>query len=177
MVPRGWCHKWCEYVYFVKYNFLRLLLFLTFRWLCAYLKYWYRLTNLPKSKPNVWDIRCWSSSGCFSFRPRKKTVCVVEICDSLSAKSGNFSLNRALVNGYFIAKWHCYIYRQLDCHFKRFYSNNLIIWISQILFELINFNQVSRTQTIKFPIMQSFNSPWSNLGITMSPFLKLYYLS
>ena len=29
-----------------------------------------------------------------------------------------FSLKRGLVNGYFIVKWLCYIYRQLECHFK-----------------------------------------------------------
>ena len=60
-------------------------------------------------------------------RRRKTTVVFLEICDALSAKPGHFSPNRALVNGYFNVKWHCYIYKQLHCHFKLFYSYNLII--------------------------------------------------
>ena len=149
MVPRGWSHKWREYAYFVKYNFLWLLLILIFRFLCAYLQYWYRLTNLPKSKPSVWGNRCWSSFGCFTFCCEetglaKRHFVFLEICDALSAKSGHLSLNITLVDGYFIPKWHCYFNRQLDCHFKRFYSNNLIIWISQFQLGLSNLShQVS----------------------------------
>ena len=34
---------------------------------------------------------------------------------SLPAKPENFSLKLVLVNGYFIVKWLCYIYRQPEC--------------------------------------------------------------
>ena len=45
-----------------------------------------------------------------------------------SAKSGNFkSIKRVLVNGYFIVKYLCYIYRQLDSHFKLCYCYDLNI--------------------------------------------------
>ena len=145
LVPRGWCHKWREYVYFTKNNFLRLLIILTFRKICGYLQSLYRITNLSKPQPSVCGNRCWSSFGCFSFSFKeisvaKRQFVLLEICDPLSAKPGLFSINRALVNGYFIVKCHCYIYRLLDSHSKRFYCFNLNIWISQILFELINFN-------------------------------------
>ena len=133
LVPRGWCH---ENVYFAKYNFLWLLLIFTFQQLCGYLQRLYRLANLPKPQLGVSGNCCWSSFRRFSFSFEE--ICVaerqfvlLEICDALSARPGHFSLNRAFVNAYLIVKWHSNIYRQLDCHFKRFYCFNLIIWISQ----------------------------------------------
>ena len=56
----------------------------------------------------------------------KRQFLFLEICDTLSAKPGHFNLSRPLMDGYFIVKWHCYIYRQLDRHFKRFIA---IIWL------------------------------------------------
>ena len=72
---------------------------------------------------SVWDE---SSLG-------KRQFVFLEICEAISAKPGHFNLCRPLVDGYFIVKWHRYIYSQLVCHFKRFYCYNFIIWISQIL--------------------------------------------
>ena len=138
----------------------------------------YRLTSLPKPQPSDWGNRCSSSFGCFSFRWKetgveKRQFVLLEICNALSSKPGHFSLNRTLLNGYFIVKWRCYIYRLLDCHFKRFYWYNLniadIFWTHQFQLGLsYSSHQVSYA---------FFNYLWSNLGITMSSFLKLYCLS
>ena len=67
-------------------------------------------------------------------RKNRHLFCLKFAMHILPAKSGKFSLRRGLANEYFITKWLCYIHRQLDCHFKLYYSVIAIIWISKITF-------------------------------------------
>ena len=104
-----------------------------------YLQGLYRLTNLPKPQPSVWGIRL----DVFRLLAKKQAsqkdnlFCLKFVLHILPTKPGNLSVNRGLVNGYFIVKWFWYIYRQLDCHFKLCYCYNLntadTFWTHQCL--------------------------------------------
>ena len=64
LVPRGWNHEWCEYVYFFNKE-------INFRQICGYLQSLYRLRNLSNPEPTVWGNHCWFSFGFFRFVEKK----------------------------------------------------------------------------------------------------------